>query len=51
MTKACELLKEGNNVSETAYRTGFSDPNYFSKVFRKTYGMSPSDYISSLVSE
>lgn len=51
MSKACELMKEGNNVSETAYRTGFSDPNYFSKVFRKTYGMSPTDYISSLSSE
>lgn len=48
MSKACELMKEGNNVSETAYRTGFSDPNYFSKVFRKTFGMSPTDYISSL---
>lgn len=48
MTKACELMKEGNNVSETAYKTGFSDPNYFSKVFRKSFGMSPSDYIASL---
>lgn len=47
MAKACELLKQGNNVSETAYKTGFADPSYFSKVFRKTFGMSPSDYISS----
>ncbi len=47
MAKACELLKQGNNVSETAYRTGFADPNYFSKVFRKTFGMSPTDYISN----
>lgn len=47
MDKACELLKKGYNVSETAYRTGFSDPNYFSKVFRKSFGMSPSDYIST----
>ena len=51
MSKACELMKQGNNVSETAYLTGFSDPNYFSKVFRKTYGMSPTDYISSLATE
>lgn len=51
MTKACELLKEGNNVSETAYKIGFSDPNYFSKVFRKSFGMSPSEYISSLSSD
>lgn len=51
MAKACELLKQGNNVSETAYITGYSDPNYFSKVFRKTFGMSPSDFISSQASE
>lgn len=51
MAKACELLKLGNNVSETAYITGYSDPNYFSKVFRKTFGMSPSDFISAQTSE
>lgn len=48
MTLACSLLAQGNNVSETAYKTGFSDPNYFSKVFKKTFGKSPSDYILSL---
>lgn len=48
MSLACDLLAKGNNVSETAYKTGFSDPNYFSKVFKKTFGKSPSDYISSL---
>lgn len=42
---ACHLLEEGHNVSETAYRTGFSDPNYFSKTFRKHMGVSPSDFI------
>lgn len=48
MSKACELLKGGLNISETAYSTGFSDPKYFSKVFRKTFGMSPSEWLSSL---
>lgn len=51
MSKACELLRQGSNVSETAYSTGFSDPNYFSKVFKKTYGMSPTDYVSSVASK
>lgn len=41
---ACKMLDEGYNVSETSYRCGFSDPNYFSKVFKKTKGMAPSDY-------
>ncbi len=47
MTKACELLRKGFNVSETAYATGFSDPNYFTKVFKKTYGMPPTEFLSS----
>jgi len=41
---AVRLLREGYNVSETAYRTGFSDPNYFSKTFKKHLGVSPSEY-------
>ena len=46
MTKACELLRSGLNVSETAYSTGFSDPNYFTKVFKKTYGMPPTEFLA-----
>lgn len=41
LMRACQLLREGANVSETAYRTGYSDPNYFSKVFKKEYGVTP----------
>ena len=41
---ACHMLAEGYNVSETAYACGFSDPNYFSKVFKKMKGVAPSDY-------
>lgn len=41
---ACHMLSEGYNVSETAYACGFSDPNYFSKVFKKMKGVAPSDY-------
>ncbi len=43
---SCQMLSEGYNVSETAYRCGFSDPNYFSKVFRKAKGVAPSNYKS-----
>lgn len=45
MKKACSLLRQGSNVSETAYQSGFSDPNYFAKVFKKEMGMTPSEYI------
>ena len=47
LEKACELLKKGYNVSESAYRTGFSDPNYFSKAFKKQMGVSPSEYVEA----
>ncbi len=45
LNKACELLREGFNVSETAYKTGFSDPSYFSKAFKKEFGVRPTDYL------
>lgn len=35
---------EQARISEIAYKTGFSDPKYFSKEFRKQFGMSPSEY-------
>lgn len=47
LAAACRLLKEGYNVSETAYRTGYSDPNYFTKVFKKEFGLTPTEYLAS----
>ena len=35
------------SVSEIAIKCGFSDPLYFSKVFKKTVGVSPSAYIKA----
>ena len=43
------LVTDGCSVSETAYKTGFQDPYYFSRVFKQIMGMSPTAYISSLV--
>ena len=45
MIKAKEMMTAGHNISETAYAVGFSDPGYFSKVFRKQFNISPSDFI------
>lgn len=43
--KACSLLKDGDkSVSEVASACGFSDPKYFSRCFKTSVGMSPSDY-------
>jgi len=43
---AAEYLKNRlGNVSETAYEFGFSDPGYFSKLFKKHFGKSPLEYL------
>ena len=42
---ARKLLSKGYNVSETAYQSGFTDPNHFSKMFKKKFGVSPSEYM------
>ena len=44
LDRACQMLSQGYNVSETAYATGFSDPNYFSRTFKKHVGVNPSEY-------
>ena len=33
------------SIKEIASFSGFSDPLYFSKVFKKHYGMSPGEYM------
>lgn len=41
MRKATELLGEGLSVKETALRLGFHDQNYFSTVYKRITGCSP----------
>ena len=49
--KACKLLAQGYKVKETAYRSGYSDPNYFSKIFKKNKGVSPTEWQKNIVSK
>lgn len=43
LQKALILLKNTElNISEIAYETGFSDPNYFSRAFNEEFGTTPS---------
>ncbi len=45
MNKAQEILREGHfSVQEVAKQVGYEDPYYFSKLFKKRYGCSPSEY-------
>ena len=47
MERAVELLIERNEKTYViARQVGYSDPNYFSYVFKKQFGMSPSKYKS-----
>ncbi|HMQ87162.1 MAG TPA: ATP-binding protein [Flavilitoribacter sp.] len=45
LQNAAQLLKTTDlNVSEVAYESGFSDPAYFSRVFKDEFGITPSSF-------
>lgn len=45
LNKAVELLKsETTTVAEVCYKVGFNNPNYFAKVFKAYFGVSPKKY-------
>lgn len=42
------MLEQGyGNVSEVMYEVGFTNVSYFASIFRKMYGVNPSDYPAS----
>jgi AraC-like DNA-binding protein len=46
LKKSLPLLMSGEmSINEVAYTIGFNDPKYFSRVFKKFYKMTPSEYI------
>src|SRR5699024_8266297 len=38
------LVESNKSIADIAYELDFSDPSYFSRIFRKTVGVSPSTY-------
>ena len=45
LAKAREMLHDPNlSITEVAYDSGFSNPNYFSRAFSDLFGMSPTEY-------
>lgn len=50
LVKACELLERTNlHINDVGIKCGFPDYNYFSKVFKRAYGISPREYRKSAV--
>lgn len=45
---SCTLMNQGfTSISDISNQCGYSDPQYFSKVFKKRMGMLPGEYIKS----
>jgi signal transduction histidine kinase/ligand-binding sensor domain-containing protein/DNA-binding response OmpR family regulator len=45
LREAVKLIADGTcNISEAAYRTGFTSPNYFTRRFKEFFGTSPTQY-------
>lgn len=41
------ILAHEHNMSEIAFQTGFTNPSYFSKCFKKEFALSPSEFLQS----
>ncbi|MEP6261130.1 MAG: nickel-binding protein [Gillisia sp.] len=48
LKRAAELMnmKKGNNISQIAFEAGFNNLSYFSRRFKKRYGLRPSVYMN-----
>lgn len=44
MTAARKLLISGDNISDIAYELGYEDANYFSRIFKKYFCITPKQY-------
>ena len=50
INKSKELLKDPKlSVKDISYTVGYSDPNYYTSVFKKTEGITPTEYRSRCI--
>ncbi len=46
--RAISLIEGGVSVTQAAQEVGYSDYNYFSRIFKKTIGISPTDSLHKI---
>ena len=52
MARAKDLLADpGINIKDVGYKAGFRDPNYFTRIFKRMVGMTPSEYRSGALEQ
>ena len=44
LEKACDLIRDGSPLTDAAFSAGFQGLSYFSELFKKVYGIKPSQY-------
>ncbi len=45
LQRAAALLRDSSqSICEVAFDTGFRDPDYFGRAFRKAFGLTPTEY-------
>lgn len=47
--KACQLLLQGKNISESCYSTGYNNISYFNRAFKKYVGKTPTEFNRELI--
>ncbi|MCI9285007.1 MAG: helix-turn-helix domain-containing protein [Muribaculaceae bacterium] len=51
LRRAADLIQSGEvQISDVAYMTGFSSAAYFRRIFKKEYGVTPTEYAQKLPS-
>jgi len=49
LEKAKWMLKNGNNIIDTAIETGFADRSHMTRNFRQKFGLTPGCYIKQMI--
>ncbi|MGO3653572.1 MAG: helix-turn-helix transcriptional regulator, partial [Sphingobacterium sp.] len=44
LRRASIMLKNDIPINEIAFHCGYNDPSYFSRIFKKYYGLSPMEF-------